>query len=238
MPTFCVGHPIFGTVERNGKLQLTGRRLGAMVLKGLAAGAAFLIVGNLAILGASVWARETSSAVAPSEMQGVDNLRAVDREVWRGAAPTGDGYRNLARAGVATVVDLRAEENLDADFRLVRELGMNLVHIPIRDGQAPSTDEVAAFLDATRSAGDGKVFVHCGAGVGRTGAMVGAYQIASGEARPGGALRQNLAVGPPSLEQMAFVAGLDDGRVEKPGPVLTAMSRVLDAPRRLWSRVS
>ena len=209
-----------------------------MVLKGLAAGAVFLIVGNLVILGASLWARETSPTVSPSELQGIDNLRAVDAEVWRGAAPTSDGYRNLAKAGVATVVDLRAEEGLDADFELVRELGMNLVHIPIRDGQAPSTEEVAAFLDATRGAGGGKVFIHCGAGVGRTGAMVGAYQIASGETRPTGALRQNLAVGPPSLEQMAFVAGLDAGRVEKPGPVLTAVSRVLDAPRRIWSRVS
>lgn len=211
-----------------------------MVLKGLAAGAAFLIVGNLAILGASLWARGTTSATAPSEMRGVENLRAVDGAVWRGAAPTSDGYRDLASAGVATVVDLRAEGGLDGDFRLVRELGMDLVHIPIRDGQAPSTEEVAAFLDATRNegGGGGKVFVHCGAGVGRTGAMVGAYQIATGETRPTGALRQNLAVGPPSLEQMAFVAGLDEGRVEKPGPVLTAVSRVLDAPRRIWSRVS
>lgn len=204
----------------------------------MAAGAALLLVGNLAILAASVWARQTTPAVSLPALEGIDNLRAVDGQVWRGAAPTTDGYRGLAAAGVGTVVDLRAEEGLEGDFQTVRDLGMKLVHIPVRDGQAPSTDEVAAFLTATREAGGGKVFVHCGAGVGRTGAMVGAYQIAKGEVDGSRALRQNLAVGPPSLEQMVFVAGMDQARVEKPGALLTAMSRVLDAPRRIWSRVS
>lgn len=211
-----------------------------MLIKGLALGAAFLLAGNLAILAASTWARETASTTALSAIQGVEgigNLRAVDDVVWRGAAPSQDGYRNLARAGVTTVVDLRAEDGLDGDFQVVRDLGMDLVHIPIRDGQVPSTKEVAAFMAATEGA-QGKVYVHCGAGVGRTGAVVGAYRIAHGDMGRSSALRQNLAVGPPSLEQLAFVAGLDGIRADKPGPVLTAISRVLDAPRRIWSRVS
>jgi hypothetical protein len=48
------------------------------------------------------------------------------------------------------------------------------------------------------------------------------------------ALRSNLSVGPPSLEQIAFVA--DDG--ERPDMVITALSRILDGPRRLWSRLN
>jgi len=79
--------------------------------------------------------------------------------------------------------------------------------------------------------------VHCGAGVGRTGAMVGAYQVAMGELSGADALRRNLAVGPPSLEQILFVGRMDEDRLEKPGAILTAVSRVLDAPRRIWSRV-
>ena len=208
------------------------------MLKGVAAAAAFLLLGNLAILAASVWARQTTPAVSLSSLEGIGNLRAVDGEVWRGAAPTSEGYRRLAAAGVGTVVDLRAEEGLEGDFQTVRDLGMKLVHIPVRDGQAPSTEEVDAFLAATEESGGRRVFVHCGAGVGRTGAMIGAYQTAKGEVEGTRALRQNLAVGPPSLEQMVFVAGMDDGRVEKPGTLLTAMRRVLDAPRRIWSRVS
>ena len=206
------------------------------MLKGLGAAVAFLLVGNLAILAASFWARETTARPTTSAIAGIDNLRAVDDRLWRGAAPTTEGYQGLARAGITTVVDLRAEEGLQHDAQVVRDLGMKLVQIPLRDGQVPSADEVEAFLTATRESA-GPIFVHCGAGVGRTGAIVGAYQVAQGELSRGTVLRRNLAVGPPSLEQIAFVARMDDGQTEKPGALLTAVSRVLDAPRRLWSRL-
>lgn len=206
------------------------------MVRGFGAAVAFLVVGNLAILAASFWARETTATSAPSTVTGIDNLRVVDDRMWRGAAPTTEGYRNLAQEGVTTVVDLRAEDGLEGDARTVRELGMNLVRIPMRDGQVPTTEEVDAFRAATGSAG-GRIFVHCGAGVGRTGAMVGAYQVEQGELSGRAALRRNLAVGPPSLEQIAFVARMGDGPTEKPGTLVTAVSRVLDAPRRLWSRV-
>ncbi|CAA9239391.1 MAG: hypothetical protein AVDCRST_MAG10-1592 [uncultured Acidimicrobiales bacterium] len=210
--------------------------MGTWLVKGLGAAVAFLVVGNLAILAASFWAQETTATAAPSRVEGVENLRAVDDRLWRGAAPTTEGYQNLARAGVTTVVDLRAEDGIEHDADKVRELGMDLVRIPMRDGQVPTAEEVGAFLAATHSA-SGRVFVHCGAGVGRTGAMVGAYQVDVRELSGGDALRRNLAVGPPSLEQIAYVARMGDGRPEKPGTMVTAVSRVLDAPRRIWSRV-
>ena len=206
------------------------------MLKGVAGVVAFLVVGTLAILAASFWARGTTSAAKPpATIEGIENLRAVDDKVWRGAAPTTDGYRNLARSGVTTVVDLRAEVGIEADVTTVTDLGMRMVRIPMRDGQVPSTEEVEAFLAATGES-PGTVFVHCGAGVGRTGAMVGAYLVNQGDLSSSAALRRNLAVGPPSLEQIAFVAKMGDGDPEKPGAVLTAVSRVLDAPRRMWSR--
>ena len=212
------------------------RRAGALFLKGAAGVVAFLVLGNLAILAASFWARGTTDAVKPaSSIEGIDNLRAVDDKVWRGGAPTIEGYRNLALSGVTTVVDLRAEEGIEGDIKTVTDLGMKMVRIPMRDGQVPSTGEVEAFLAATGES-TGTVFVHCGAGVGRTGAMVGAYLVNQGDLSSSAALRRNLAVGPPSLEQIAFVAKMGPGVPEKPGAMLTAVSRFLDAPRRMWSR--
>jgi protein tyrosine phosphatase (PTP) superfamily phosphohydrolase (DUF442 family) len=223
-------------VVENGAFELTTRRVVALFFKGAAGVVAFLVVGNLAILAASVWARGTTDTVRPTAtIDGVDNLRAVDDKVWRGAAPTADGYRNLALAGVTTVVDLRAEEGIEGDIKTVTDLGMKLVRLPMRDGQVPSAEEVEAFLAATGESA-GTVFVHCGAGVGRTGAMVGAYLVNQGELSGSAALRRNLAVGPPSLEQIAFVAKMGHGGPEKPGTMVTAVSRVLDAPRRMWSR--
>ena len=230
-----VGHRTWNSLRRDGALQLTRRRVGATVLKGVGAGVAFLLIGNLAILAASLWARGTTKVTAVAPIEGIDNLAAVDDKVWRGAAPTTDGYRGLAQAGISTVVDLRAEEGVEHDVQVVTDHGMRMVRLPVRDGQTPSMQEIETFLGAVRES-DGRVFVHCGAGVGRTGAMVGAYQVAQGELGAASALRRNLAIGPPSLEQIAFVAAMDPDRLEKPSPMLTAVSRVLDAPRRIWSR--
>ena len=204
------------------------------MLFGLGVAVALLVAGNVAILSASLWARSSVAQPAAPEVQGIKNFRAVDDRVLRGAAPGRTGYESLAAAGVTTIVDLRAEENLEIDGALLERLSLDRVSMPIRDGQTPTPLEVERFLGIVRGA-PGKVFVHCGAGVGRTGAMAAAYLVASG-VDPTHALKRNLAVGPPSLEQVAYVAEMDGAAFEKPGPVLTAVSRTLDAPRRLWSR--
>lgn len=212
-----------------------GRRSPAVLLRrGLAGFVIMMVVGNLAIAGVSVWARRTTAVRSAPTVTGIKNFRAVDSHVWRGAAPGARGYRSLAAAGVRTVVDLRAEEDLDIDEALLAELGLERLAIPMRDGQTPSPAEMDRFL-ATVMSSDSPVFVHCGAGVGRTGTLVAAYLVETGQSDEWTAMRRNLAVGPPSLEQLAFVAGLDDG--DRPGPLLTSVSRVLDAPRRLWSRL-
>lgn len=211
------------------------RRMRNAVFLVLAMAVAFLLAGNLTMLGLSTWAKKMAPASRVSSPEGVRNFAAVDDTVWRGAAPSKAGYRSLAERGVTTIVDLRAEENVHVDTDYLSSLGMRLVAIPIRDGQIPSEEQLGRFVEAVRSS-SGKVFLHCGAGVGRTGAMAAGYLVQVGKATPAQALRRNLAVGPPSLEQVAFVADLDAHRVERPPTPLVAVSRVLDAPRRLWSR--
>ena len=192
----------------------------------------FLVFGNVTIAGASTWARRTTPVPAGPDVAGVGHFRVVDSRLWRGAAPSSRGYESLAAAGVRTVIDLRAEDDLDVDEERLHQLGLERVAIPMRDGQTPSPAQIGQFLAAVE-ASPGPTFVHCGAGVGRTGTVAAAYLVATGQSDEWTALRRNLAVGPPSLEQLAFVAGLDDG--DRPSAVLVAVSRVLDAPRRIWS---
>ncbi len=219
---------------RAGRARWRGRIVRSVV--GLVA---LLVMGNATILAASAMAKSTipgRTIEVPADVAAIHNFVAIDAKLWRGGAPGADGYRALAAAGVTTIVDLRAEHGLDIPEALFADLGLARVAIPIRDGQAPTPDQVRRFLDAVE-ASSGTVYLHCGAGVGRTGTMAAAYRVSQGD-RGWDAMRANLAVGPPSLEQLAFAASLHAGRpAERPPVALVAASRVLDAPRRIWKVV-
>ena len=195
----------------------------------------FLIIGNLVIFGAFKWMSTTDANYSLPPLPGIKNLTKVDTHLWRGSAPSEDGYAALARKDVKVIVDLRAED-LEVDRAGIEALGMKLVRIPMRDGQAPSDEQVQKFMSVMKNA-DGRVYVHCGAGVGRTGTMAASYLVLSGRTSSVEALQRNLAVGPPSLEQIAFAASLDEGEEAHGVTPLTIVSRVLDAPRRLLVRV-
>ncbi|HEX2196049.1 MAG TPA: dual specificity protein phosphatase family protein [Actinomycetota bacterium] len=224
---------------------MTGRKMRTRVLSHMRAITitafcglvAFLALGNLAIFSAMVWAKTTApkqNVEAPAEVM---NFQVVDDKVWRGSHPRDETFRDLAQRGVTTVVDLRAEEGIHVNEELLDRLGITRFNLPLRDGQVPTETQVRQFLSIVENA-PGKVYVHCMAGVGRTGAMVAAYLVATGQEDPAGALRRNLSVGPPSLEQLAFVAELTPTDADRPNPVVTGLSRVLDAPRRIWSHIN
>jgi hypothetical protein len=206
-----------------------GMRRSAAVL------ATSLAVGNAAIAAAGAVARRITPNEPLPPIAGVRHLHAVDGRVWRSSAPSRQAHRTLAGRGVRTVIDLRAEQHLRDDSSYVADHGVELIRVPIRDGQTPTPAQTETALSAIGS-GDGVVLIHCGAGVGRTGTIAAAYLVRSGIASPGAALRRNLAVGPPSLEQIWYVARLGHG-TEQPALAVKIVSRFLDAPRRIWSRV-
>jgi len=166
----------------------------------------------------------------------VPNLRLVSDGVWAGGQPHAEGYRALAEMGVAVVVDLRTGANDDPredDPLLLQALGMRYVNLPVKDGHAPGRDVVDA-VRALVGRPEGDVFVHCGAGVGRTSALQASLSAALGLPV---AVRELLAVGPMSLEQLWVAMFASDDRPVPTHPAVRRLSEALDAPRRALSRV-
>ena len=98
--------------------------------------------------------------------------------------------RNLVGAGVTLFLDLTQSGELEPYASLVvppaRYLNLPIrdFSVPTRDGLVATLDEIDAELDA-----GGIVYVHCWAGCGRTGVVVGSWLVRHG-ADPNDALQR------------------------------------------------
>lgn len=209
------------------------------MLTGLLAYLLLWAVGNGGILAASLASRALGGSAAPAEsIPGIPHLRQVDDRLWRGGAPSMGSYEALAAAGVSTVVDLRAGDHVDRAAQAARRAGLRVERVPLSDGRAPTAEEVDGLLDIIADS-DGPVFIHCNAGVGRTGSMTASYLVATGQEQARSALRGSLSVGPPSLEQVVYMALLEPGEAPDAVPgLVVAVSRAIDAPRHWWSALT
>lgn len=89
------------------------------------------------------------------------------------------GWKRLQRWGITAVVNLRRERD---DLSLGVEIP-HYLYLPTTDDDAPALEDLArgvAFIEE-QIRGGGKVYIHCGAGVGRAPTMAAAYLIAGGD---------------------------------------------------------
>ncbi len=117
-------------------------------------------------------------AHASPSVQGIDNFYQVDEHVYRGAQPTTEGFKYLAKIGVKTILDLREDdERSSAEAQVVTSLGMQYVNVPMTGLTPPTETEITNILALLEDDTAGAVFVHCKFGADRTGAVIAAYRI-------------------------------------------------------------
>ena len=119
------------------------------------------------------------SAWAGSPNENLPNLQKVNDQVYRGGQPSDSGFEDLARRGIKTIVDLRdiGEHSQAEEQKVVTDLGMRYVSIPMRGMSTPKDDQVAAVLALLNDTTGGPVFVHCRRGADRTGTIIAVYRI-------------------------------------------------------------
>lgn len=110
------------------------------------------------------WAREV-------HMEGVPNLHQVDVGLYRGGQPTDEGWRNLEKAGIRTVVCLRRWIQ-DGQTRT----SLPIEHIPMNP-LSVHDEQFARFLEIAGDPSRQPVYVYCWLGSDRTSALCAAYRV-------------------------------------------------------------
>jgi protein tyrosine phosphatase (PTP) superfamily phosphohydrolase (DUF442 family) len=136
-----------------------------------------LVKVSVLILILAVVCCTASPGAAPGRNKDLPNFHSVAPGVWRGAAPTQAGLRQLKAMGIDTVVDLRiAPKTVKQEHAYVTSLGMHFVNLPM-SGDPPTSRQVDTLMALLRQAPQQKVFVHCQHGADRTGCMIGIYRV-------------------------------------------------------------
>lgn len=105
----------------------------------------------------------------------IGNFGQMDERFYRGAQPVESDYQSLKDLGVTTVIDLR-NDPMAYEKGAVEALGMKYINISMSGWKTPQQTDVDAFLVLVNKPETGKFFVHCKAGIHRTGVVGAAYR--------------------------------------------------------------
>ena len=120
------------------------------------------------------------------DIPGVKNFAKISDVLYRGEQPTAEGFAELKKMGVKTIVNLRA---FHSDRDLLSGTGLQYVHINCKAWH-PEDEDVAQFLKLLKDPNNLPVFVHCQHGADRTGMMVASYRIMEQGWNPDDAARE------------------------------------------------
>lgn len=105
--------------------------------------------------------------------RGLPNFACISPVLYRGAQPTRDGFRQLERLGVKTVVNLRSMHD---DRPLLEGTSLRYFRLPTT-AWGISQWQMRQFLAIVMDPANQPVFVHCQHGSDRTGFVVGGYRL-------------------------------------------------------------
>ena len=136
----------------------------------------FTIYGFTVLL-VFVFANAPRAQTAANEKD-LPNFSQVNRNFYRGAQPTENGVKQLARMGVRTIIDLRgADENSEREKSWAQSAGIKFVAVDLSNWFKPKTSDIEAIIKQIDAPENQPVFVHCKRGADRTGTVAAIYRI-------------------------------------------------------------
>ena len=106
-------------------------------------------------------------------VSGVRNFAVVSPALSRGSQPTRVGFEQLRNRGIKTILDLRW---LHGDEKALAGLGLNAYRLRAKQWH-PEAEDVVRAMKVILAPEYQPVFVHCQAGMDRTGLVVAVYRI-------------------------------------------------------------
>ena len=102
----------------------------------------------------------------------IPNFKQPRPQLITGGQPESDSWKELADAGIKTVINLRPAAELASrnEEKDVTDADLIYVNLPVEGPASLSKEQVKALWDVLHSA-DGSVLIHCGTG-NRCGAML------------------------------------------------------------------
>ncbi len=121
---------------------------------------------------------QAAYTVRPSACE-VPNFQVIRPNYLRGGQPDQEGLQWLAGQGVKTTVDLRGSDR-DNAWDPPTRYPLQVIRVAVEDFQAPTFQQVEEFIQIVNEPANQPVYVHCKAGVGRTGVMTACWRISQG----------------------------------------------------------
>jgi protein tyrosine/serine phosphatase len=147
-------------------------------VKHFAQGAAALAL-TLGIIGVACCQRQEPAPARPAtwavpiDHPPLANLHQITPMLYRGAQPTSEGFAELEKMGIRTVVNLRG---MHGDSELLERTGLAYRHITFQTWH-PEDEDIIEFLRIVTKPENQPVFFHCHHGSDRTGTMCAIYRL-------------------------------------------------------------
>jgi len=97
----------------------------------------------------------------------------VSEDLYRSAQPSANGFKELQRLGIRTIINLRSRHS---DKAALKDTTLRCEEIEMT-AAFPSDEQVVQFLRIISNKDDGPFLVHCQHGSDRTGTMTAIYRM-------------------------------------------------------------